>query len=118
MRISDWSSDVCSSDLAAFVVSSQGCADIGICYPPHKVPQHIALSGVTTAAAAASTADDNPLASLLKPGGRVDGNAELPLPPEQAFGFEAIASADNELLLRFSPEIGRASCRERVCQYV
>src|SRR3546814_12634887 len=77
MRISDWSSDVCSSDLAAFVVSSQGCADIGICYPPHKVPQHIALSGVTTAAAAASTADDNPLASLLKPGGRVDGNAEL-----------------------------------------
>src|SRR3546814_8796017 len=36
---------------AAFVVSSQGCADIGICYPPHKVPQHIALSGVTTAAA-------------------------------------------------------------------
>src|SRR3546814_3056127 len=69
MRISDWSSDVCSSDLEIVVNGGnarsatlhwQGCADAGICYPPQTM--------------------------------RVD------LPSVE--------------------KIGRASCRERVCQYV
>ncbi len=96
----------------AFVVTSQGCADIGVCYPPHKVPQRVALPGAT--AAAASSADpSNPLAALLKPASLVDGDPGLPLPPEQAFGFEAIANAGNELLLRFSPAPGHYLYRDR-----
>ena len=97
---------------AAFVVSSQGCADVGICYPPHKVPQRVALPTVATAAASGADSG-NPLAALLKPASLVDGDAGLPLPPEQAFGFEAIASAANELLLRFSPAPGHYLYRDR-----
>src|SRR3546814_4907363 len=71
MRISDWSSDVCSSDLAAF--------DVG-------------LGGFFVQSAPG--ADDG------------DTNTSDGLFVQTADGAS-----------RF-PEIGRASCRERVCQYV
>jgi len=98
---------------AAFVVSSQGCADVGICYPPHKVPQRIALPVSSSVATTASATGNNPLAALLKPGNGRDGNDGLPLPPEQAFAFEAIADAGDELLLRFSPAPGHYLYRDR-----
>src|SRR3546814_8153945 len=60
MRISDWSSDVCSSDLATFLNALAGVAPM-----------------------------------------QRNGRREQPLPKYQN-----------------SREIGRASCRERVCQYV
>src|SRR3546814_7173831 len=64
MRISDWSSDVCSSDLSCDSIS--------------------------------------PAAGRDAVAGRVD--AHLP--------------ASRHLQSTASPQIGRASCRERVCQYV
>src|SRR3546814_20045180 len=67
MRISDWSSDVCSSDL----------------------PEAVAGAGA-------------PARSRYL---RVDGGGE------EALGADPVAGAD-------AREIGRASCRERVCQYV
>src|SRR3546814_7921639 len=86
MRISDWSSDVCSSDLLG--------GGLGIRYndetPPDPrayaelVRKHIAPLGCEIA---------------LEPGRYLVGNAGL-------------------LLTRVTYEIGRASCRERVCQYV
>src|SRR3546814_9450386 len=70
MRISDWSSDVCSSDLAPGAV------------PGYFVAAHLlVIAGIV----------DQPVA--------VDGAGTA--------GFPNIAA-----------EIGRASCRERVCQYV
>src|SRR3546814_1909854 len=73
MRISDWSSDVCSSDLIAAVLACMLFA---------------ALSGSSpaTVAAVGSIA----IAGMVRSG------------YPQSFGAE----------------IGRASCRERVCQYV
>src|SRR3546814_8735501 len=72
MRISDWSSDVCSSDLP------------------------IPASAPLEANPAAQAADEQ-----IAP-------APLPEPPPAPAATPA-PSAD---------EIGRASCRERVCQYV
>src|SRR3546814_10004492 len=73
MRISDWSSDVCSSDLRHLAIHQ------------HRV---IALIG-------------------------------QPLDRQLAI-FDRVATEPQQVeqTLRHHPEIGRASCRERVCQYV
>src|SRR3546814_2626666 len=70
MRISDWSSDVCSSDLA----------------------RHVDFQGPAI--------DADAVAEI--------GAAQDVVAAEHVFGRDAA---------RFA-EIGRASCRERVCQYV
>src|SRR3546814_3143529 len=80
MRISDWSSDVCSSDLARLY--------------PH----------------APRRAHDR------RPGG---GGGDRPHPYRR--GAELSAAGPAQLMsgpIKSCPEIGRASCRERVCQYV
>src|SRR3546814_3160815 len=71
MRISDWSSDVCSSDL----VPKRDIEDVWIAIALHTtpgIPEHM-----------------RPTIALVTTGVEMD-----------------------------VPEIGRASCRERVCQYV
>src|SRR3546814_1661411 len=75
MRISDWSSDVCSSDLFALM---QGALD--------------ADSG-----------------SLSIPAGWRIASVEQEITAHQRPAREFVMDGD---------EIGRASCRERVCQYV
>src|SRR3546814_3121291 len=74
MRISDWSSDVCSSDLRGG-------------------PDHVVAQGVTTPTAQ-----------------RILMRFERCL--------ETLLVAEAQLQRRLQAQIGRASCRERVCQYV
>jgi len=95
-------------------VKYQGCADIGICYPPQTRTLQLALPGGGDAAGPSQDADSGfaalgralggapavPPAPGADPAGRPQA---LPLPPEQAFGFEAIAGDGNTLLLRFTP---------------
>src|SRR3546814_17608288 len=82
MRISDWSSDVCSSDLSATVA----------CPPPIVTSD----SGANTAHRLHSTL---PISGLLAAQAAIlDGNAQRALHQHH--------------------QIGRASCRERVCKYV
>ena len=96
-------------------IKYQGCADLGICYPP----QTRTLSVNLPAAAAAGNGSFNPLAPRSAPGanplGNVFGSAGkgAPLPEEQAFGFDAIASDGNRLLLRFTPAPGYYLYRDR-----
>src|SRR3546814_4757426 len=91
MRISDWSSDVCSSDLAWW-------------------PACIVQSSWDGPAADDRTA----LATL---------SISTVLGTETYFlsvsndSWKSISEAEN-LSVAFGFEIGRASCRERVCQYV
>src|SRR3546814_5748265 len=77
MRISDWSSDVCSSDLALrrLLANPRRCA-----------PRDRSSAGDAEWAADAG-ANDAAVALVVQ-------------------------------VSRWLPEIGRASCRERVCQYV
>src|SRR3546814_10966266 len=85
MRISDWSSDVCSSDLLARAAQRREDAEaagVGEEIEHARIPRH--------------RGDGGPMVALVEePAGL------LPLP---RLGQKA--------------EIGRASCRERVCQYV
>ena len=114
-------------------IKYQGCADAGICYPPQTRRVTVALGNEVAPAAtgrtvaAADPAQAEPLVAfgnaagppragalggnrLLPPAGGADG---LPLPPEQAFGFEAIAGDGNTLLLRFTPARGYYLYRDK-----
>src|SRR3546814_9426334 len=84
MRISDWSSDVCSSDLAAV---------------DRELREFVAT------VEAAQVAPD-----LLAEAVGVDQ-----LVGADSHAVESLEQAEGR---QFLDEIGRASCRERVCQYV
>ncbi|KRA16165.1 protein-disulfide reductase DsbD [Lysobacter sp. Root604] len=106
-------------------IKYQGCADAGICYPP--VTRNVSVN--LPAAANAAAGNDEPLVAFGNTGaggapplgGGLLGNAPsaaagadaLPLPPEQAFGFEAIPGDGNTLLLRFTPARGYYLYRDK-----
>src|SRR3546814_4668439 len=81
MRISDWSSDVCSSDL---IVNDRAVGELLPAGGGHAfvIPDDLAAAE-----------------SKLRPGKLDDVQVKI--------------AQD-----RLAPELGRASCRERVCQYV
>jgi len=77
-------------------VRSQGCADLGVCYPPIRQQIPIELPPVPASGLAAllgPTASREP--TLFDPSGGA-------LPAEQAFSFEAIAGDAGSLLVRFT----------------
>lgn len=84
----------------------QGCADIGICYPPHRQTIELAVPAGLGAAAQPGLPGFG-----RAPGGDLFGGAfgatdSLPLPEAQAFRAEAIADGPEGLLLRLSPAPG------------
>src|SRR3546814_12204550 len=101
MRISDWSSDVCSSDLRPLV-------------PMDEVD--VALAGILPRRAAPPAAGDE------------EQRPDIRLFLGQQIFFDHVAHFERARLRRAcgqaeldrdaSLQIGRASCRERVCQYV
>src|SRR3546814_17685385 len=102
MRISDWSSDVCSSDLEARVPVLAHLDGIN----------HLYIDGAADPAKAVELAVN---AKMRRTG--VCGATETIL-IDRAYGaplaiIDALVAAGCEVR-----EIGRASCRERVCQYV
>src|SRR3546814_9819317 len=89
MRISDWSSDVCSSDLN------------GIAHdPPDRLKVSVARHELGEAV---GDCDDR----LAEVGCGDSGGAQ------EGTGTGHVATVGDDV-----GEIGRASCRERVCQYV
>src|SRR3546814_17043049 len=118
MRISDWSSDVCSSDLATI---GNGCpVNVGaMATPLHAgthgdAPLHYADDGAASA--------DCDLAPYIGPCAllavrHARGRVEV-----AALDWDAVEGATRVLLRTYERfphrawEIGSASCRERVCQ--
>jgi thiol:disulfide interchange protein DsbD len=99
----------------AVTISVQGCHEVDpkICYPPHATPVTLELP-----AAAAPAADTAPGGAepLLKLGGAssLGGAADrTPLPPEQAFVFEAIAASPTSLLARWTMPKGYYLYRDK-----
>ncbi|MDL5367523.1 protein-disulfide reductase DsbD [Xanthomonas sp. NCPPB 2654] len=101
-------------------VRYQGCADAGVCYPPQKRLLSVALPAEETGAAAAASSplpgsgpgNAGPAAKPLF-GAGANAVQGLPLPSDQAFGFEAIVGDGNTLLLRFTPAPGYYLYRDR-----
>src|SRR3546814_17305484 len=109
MRISDWSSDVCSSDLQPGRVSVTLSA----------TPGHLYKLGAIAVKAGPTVPPDLIHTNLpLKAGDpieadRIQGaeaNVSLKLPQ---MGYQFVKLGPRDIL-----QIGRASCRERVGQYV
>lgn len=91
-----------TTDTLKLKITSQGCADMGICYPPQtktvsfKLP---AMAVAETAAPAKSSGNFNPLDALKKLGsnlGLTDSSDNF-LHPDQAFIFSAEAIDGNTL---------------------
>jgi thioredoxin:protein disulfide reductase len=98
---------------ATIRVRFQGCADIGVCYPPQTRTVKVALPGRGGGVAAAAA----PAGGAVF-GGAAGGGANLlgsddPLPPEQAFRIEAIAGDGNTVLLRMTPARGYYLYRDK-----
>src|SRR3546814_4465530 len=91
MRISDWSSDVCSSDLLTEVLEGAGLADVGML---------VRILDVRDV--------DGEIGDVV-----VDAQER-----REAAGFQKIPRLGQRRQQRALVQIGRASCRERVCQYV
>src|SRR3546814_4461056 len=89
MRISDWSSDVCSSDLNVVVAADYPDGAVGLQYAPRLLQP-----GMGEGVVSAQRIEFVPI---------IIDRIHAP-----ALGPEQIAAE----------QIGRASCRERVCQYV
>src|SRR3546814_12319347 len=111
MRISDWSSDVCSSDLhiRREKATSNICTNSGLCALAFSI--HMTLLGEkglrelarlnhAVAVDAAERLSELPGVRLLNHGFFNE--------------FTLVLDSDARLVV----QIGRASCRERVCQYV
>ena len=102
---------------AALKITVQGCHEVDpkICYPPHATHVILDLPGAAKAdtrpAPAANPLVANPLAPATET--PAAGTDTLPLPPEQAFAFEAIASTPEELLLRFTMPKGYYLYRDK-----
>src|SRR3546814_12446340 len=117
MRISDWSSDVCSSDLAEFRNRSQDFIDA---LDVDDVIAHLLVTEGFTSVDQVAYVPIEDLAEIEGFDEEVAGELQA-----RARGF---LEAENERLTtqrrelgvedRLAEEIGRASCRERVCQYV
>ncbi len=88
---------------------SQGCADLGVCYPPHR--QTLTLTAPPAAPGLAGgslfgNASSTPTASFL---GQDDA-----LPVDQAFRFETIAISADELLARWTIADGYYLYRDQI----
>lgn len=110
------------ADTLTLEVKYQGCADLGVCYPPQTRSLQVRLPAAAATAAPGGDAGFAALgrtlsggpASSSQMGVRADGVADaLPLPPERAFAFEAIAGDGNTILMRFTPAKGYYLYRDR-----
>src|SRR3546814_8836694 len=98
MRISDWSSDVCSSDLVGIVPASR-----------MRVQR-------TAGGAVVVGEHSSPVRRNVVAGARDIADILAPAPD---IGAAPDAEREHIVAIGIMPgEIGRASCRERVCQYV
>jgi thiol:disulfide interchange protein len=110
------------ADTLTLEVKYQGCADLGVCYPPQTRSLRVRLPAAAATAAPGGDAGFAALGRTLSGGAagsslvgvRADGVADaLPLPPERAFAFEAIAGDGNTILMRFTPAKGYYLYRDR-----
>src|SRR3546814_8981355 len=107
MRISDWSSDVCSADLSrearacetVAVVGESGCG---------KSTFAKVLMGL-------ETATDG---EVMFNGKDIAQEQVQKRSPQQVGSMQMVFQNPFDTLNPSHSEIGRASCRERVCQYV
>ncbi len=112
-------------DKIAIMVGHQGCADLGVCYPPVNQEMIVELPKPSIAANINQNDEvvdtnvqpgglSSALAGLGQPAGLVNAVSDEALPPEQAFQYEAIAIKGNELLVRMTAAPGYYLYRDKI----
>ena len=95
-------------------VRSQGCADLGLCYPPHREQVSLRIDPAQLASAGPSadvtTAPARPGSGPLSSLGQQDAGA---LPPEDAFTLQAIATGPGSILVRAQAQPGYYLYRDK-----
>lgn len=94
------------TEAVALRVKYQGCADVGVCYPPQTRTLGVSLAPPTEPQADAgfkALAGRFGAAAGALPSA---GGKGPPLPPGQAFKADAIADGGDRLLIRFAPAPG------------
>ncbi|NEZ02859.1 protein-disulfide reductase DsbD [Wenzhouxiangella sp. XN201] len=83
-------------------VAFQGCADLGVCYPPHRQEVSVRIPGASEGAA--GSGGRSPFAGTGRGSGdalgALLGSQRQALPAEEAFRIEAIADGDGGILVR------------------
>ncbi len=97
-------------DTMTFTAISQGCADIGVCYPPQT--QHTTLT--LAAAEAPPKAPMNPLASLKALASDLIGGDDEFLEPDQAFQFQVDVKDASTLVARWAVTEGYYLYRDKI----
>src|SRR3546814_13412969 len=115
MRISDWSSGVCSSDLGVHRLEpALSCEIVGI-LPVGRRSEAQALPGLHDGKRTHGSAYSSLPAGIVAIEAHRRHVDELPRKKELVLGERGAVRRDRGVE---SDKIGRASCRERVCQYV
>src|SRR3546814_15513169 len=116
MRISDWSSDVCSSDLNPFFVQVRSQIKA---YAPLRLPITPELAESYRRQAKAAASKPRPKSPILPDDRKEWARVNSPLATMEWPEFVKLARRDeyHDFEKRMK-QIGRASCRERECQYV
>src|SRR3546814_3698314 len=118
MRISDWSSDVCSSDhtsVTRLEAERSGRTDLGKMI--RDLPQNFAGGQNPTIAGGGQGGFTNVSGSSTLNLRGLGPDASLTLINGHRVAFDAVLQGIDISAIPLE-EIGRASCRERVCQYV
>src|SRR3546814_15314975 len=122
MRISDWSSDVCSSDLSdgAQVVALGYPGNVDLATAQSALDYITPLSPVRSQGVFSGARSLAGVRVLLHTAGIARGNSGGPLldPCGRVIGVNSAITRGQDGDSSFAFEIGRASCRERGCQYV
>ena len=116
-------------DVITLRTLSQGCADAGLCYPPHQQTLRVAMAGgdaQPSTTPARATAPERPVGAASPPQGRpggegpgfgkslgLDGGDDL-LPAEQAFRFTASLVDDTRVRLAWQIAPGTYLYRDKV----
>jgi thiol:disulfide interchange protein DsbD len=91
---------------------SQGCADLGVCYPPHRQVLSVPATGEATGEANGQADDQDPLVGQQAVLGNNQGSGlqglvgASALPAEQAFQIDALAMGPNQVLVRLRAQAG------------
>src|SRR3546814_8077815 len=114
MRISDWSSDVCSSDLHSYAVAQKIGVKTIICPPAAGVASAFGLLVAPARADRSRTVRVRPASDSLQ----TLESAYADLEQQARDSLEPLSQTFSPIALSRQAEIGRSSCRESVCQYV
>src|SRR3546814_17540313 len=105
MRISDWSSDVCSSDLPTLGSRVRWNDELMKRWKRMRSIRLVVNEAI------------EPLRSQKIIRSSLEADVDLSLQAQDYEWFDEVLFAEVAIVARVRAQIGKASCRERVCQY-